>query len=152
MPANLQVSTHNSPFSPNAFFRAGYIESWGRGIEKIERECQAHGIATPKYEFDKSGLMMTFRANPEHLQKTVRGEKFGGSSVKTRVKTRVKTQVKILQVLAANPRMTLADVAVEIEKSVSAVERASTKLVKEGRLKYVGPQKGGHWEVRGDDL
>ena len=43
--------------------------------------------------------------------------------------------------------MTLAEVAAQIGKSVSAVERASAKLVTEGQLKYVGPKKGGHWEV-----
>ncbi len=43
--------------------------------------------------------------------------------------------------------MTLAQVATEIEKSQRAVELASSKLVKAGRLRYVGPQKGGHWEV-----
>lgn len=38
------------PFNPllaNAVFRAGYIESWGRGIEKIHRECREHGIEPP---------------------------------------------------------------------------------------------------------
>ena len=62
----------SAPYNPlfaNAFFRAGYIESWGRGIEKIARECREHGIAPPVYEFDRSGLMMTFHANPEHLVK-----------------------------------------------------------------------------------
>ena len=33
-----------NPLVANAFFRAGYIESWGRGIEKIRQECIAHGI------------------------------------------------------------------------------------------------------------
>ena len=47
----------------------------------------------------------------------------------------------------ANPSMTLAEVDAGIEKSLCAVELASSKLVKEGRLRYVGPQKGGHWEV-----
>ena len=35
---------HSQPFNPliaGAFFRAGYIEAWGRGIEKIEHECRA---------------------------------------------------------------------------------------------------------------
>ena len=32
-------------------------------------------------------------------------------------------------------------------KTSRAVELAAAKLVKEGRLKYVGPQKGGHWQV-----
>jgi len=43
--------------------------------------------------------------------------------------------------------MTLAEVAREIGKSLSAVERASTKLVKGGQMKYVSPKKGGHWEI-----
>jgi predicted HTH transcriptional regulator len=39
------------PFNPliaDAFFRAGYIESWGRGIEKINRACREHGISAPE--------------------------------------------------------------------------------------------------------
>lgn len=37
--------------------------------------------------------------------------------------------------------MTMVEVAAEIQKSLSAVERASARLVKDGKLKYVGPQK-----------
>jgi ATP-dependent DNA helicase RecG len=62
------------PFNPliaNAFFRAGYIESW-RGIEKIERECREHGIEPPVYDFGMAGLMLTFRANPRICGKTFR--------------------------------------------------------------------------------
>ena len=61
--------------------------------------------------------------------------------------TSVKTSVEILRLLAASPSMTLAEVAAEIGKTPRAIEMAAAKLVKEGRLKYVGPQKGGHWEV-----
>ena len=68
--------------------------------------------------------------------------------VKTPVKTRAKkTPDLILQTLKQNSNLTLAEVAVEIGKSTSAVERATSKLVKSGLLKYIGPQKGGHWEV-----
>ena len=62
-------------------------------------------------------------------------------------KTPVKTPELVLMTLQENPYMTLAEVAEAIGKSLSAVERASAKLVKAGKLKYVGPQKGGHWEV-----
>lgn len=67
--------------------------------------------------------------------------------VKTSVKTSAKTSVKLLELLVANPEMTLAEVAEVLEKSVRAIELASAKLVKAGKLKYVDPQKGGHWEV-----
>jgi ATP-dependent DNA helicase RecG len=63
------------------------------------------------------------------------------------MKTSVKTSVKILEILQRNPEMTLAEVAAQVNRSVRAVELASSKLVKEGKLKYEGPQKGGHWKV-----
>lgn len=148
----------SAPYNPliaNAFFRAGYIESWGRGIEKINRECKEHDLAAPLYDYGMSGLMMTFHANPQQLikalgendAKRLLGSETQQTSVETSVKTSVKTPVKILELLGENPFMTLAQVAAEIDKSLRAVELASSKLVKEGRMKYVGPQKGGHWEV-----
>lgn len=136
-----------------ALFRdeLGYIESSGRGIEKIHRECQEHGIEPPVYDFGMAGLMLTFRANPAHLQAATQetsqegvGEKVGE---KGRGKTSVKTSVKILRLLGDHPEMTLAQVAIEVGKTLRAVELASSKLVKARRLRYVGPQKGGHWEV-----
>ena len=43
--------------------------------------------------------------------------------------------------------LTLAEVATHLGKSTSAIERAARKLRDAGRLRYVGPQKGGRWEV-----
>lgn len=60
----------------------------------------------------------------------------GGDSLKTSVKTSVKTPEKILQLLDANPAMTLADVAAEIEKTLRAVELVSSKLVKAVEIRW----------------
>ncbi|MCP5474110.1 MAG: winged helix-turn-helix domain-containing protein [Rhodanobacteraceae bacterium] len=67
--------------------------------------------------------------------------------VKTRVKTPVKTDAQLLALLRRQPTLTLADAAAHLGKSVSAVERLVRKLREAGRLRHVGPQKGGHWEV-----
>ena len=40
-------SKPQNPNIANAFFRAGYIESWGRGTIKIILACKAHKIAPP---------------------------------------------------------------------------------------------------------
>jgi ATP-dependent DNA helicase RecG len=74
----------------------------------------------------------------------------GSTTDETAQETPVKTPERILEILGVNPRLTLAEVAGTIGKSLSAVERASAKLVREGRLRYVGPRKGGHWEILGD--
>ena len=67
--------------------------------------------------------------------------------MKTLVKTLVKTPEGMLTILRQQPTLTLAEVAATLGKSTSAVERAARKLREEGRLRHVGPQKGGHWEV-----
>src|SRR4051794_5354240 len=170
------------PFNPliaNAFFRAGYIESWGRGIEKIQRECREHGIEPPVYDFGMAGLMLTFHANPAHLQAALEQsgdatpvaaqERLAGQApVETRVETAgtpvetpvetggtpvetpgtpVRTPDRIIELLKADPQLTLAEVAEEIGMSRRAVERATAKLVSGERLRFVGPRKGGHWET-----
>ncbi|MDR1145199.1 MAG: winged helix-turn-helix domain-containing protein [Verrucomicrobiales bacterium] len=58
-----------------------------------------------------------------------------------------KTSVKILELLRENPQMSLAEVAAEVGRSLRAIEQASSKLVKTGKLRHIGPQKGVHWET-----
>jgi len=53
----------------------------------------------------------------------------------------------IVDYLREHPEATLAEVANAIGKSKRAVERAAAKLHDENRIRYVGPAKGGHWEV-----
>ena len=99
--------------------------------------------------------MLTFQANPEHLleglgeagAKRSLEEKVSKKVGETRVETRVETPDRIIEPLRAHPHLTLVEVAARIGKSVSAVERATAKLNREGRLRRVGPRKGGHWEV-----
>jgi len=69
--------------------------------------------------------------------------------VETQVETKSKTPDIILHILSSHPGMTLAEVAERAGKSLSAIERAASKLVKEGRLHHVGPKKGGYWKVQG---
>ena len=99
----------------------------------------------PEIDFadDHEGCLFTATIHRKPVQELELAEELQ----KTPVKTPVKTPELVLMTLQENPYMTLAEVAEAIGKSVSAVERASAKLVKAGKLKYVGPQKGGHWEV-----
>lgn len=77
----------------------------------------------------------------------------------TRAETRAETPVKmsgepaaktpelLLQMLSAEPELTLRELAIRLGKSRSAVERAAARLVSDGRLRFVGPRKGGHWQL-----
>jgi ATP-dependent DNA helicase RecG len=62
---------HSSkPYNPlvaNAFFRAGEIESWGRGIERILDACREAGAPEPLLEFDARDVWVTFPFPSEYL-------------------------------------------------------------------------------------
>jgi ATP-dependent DNA helicase RecG len=126
-----RLSKHPSqPSNPDiakTLFLAGKIESWGRGIDLIRNACTAHGSPAPRFASDSTGVEVVFSF--------------------AAVKTLVETPAEILQRLEANPNMTLAELAVGINRTLRAVELASAKLIKEGKLKRVGPRKGGHWEI-----
>jgi predicted HTH transcriptional regulator len=76
--------------------------------------------------------------NPQHHTKT---------PGKTLVKTPGKTPDVILSLLRDAPELSIPQLAASLGKSQSAIERAIRKLREAGRLKRIGPDKGGHWQV-----
>ncbi len=146
------------PFNPliaNAFFRAGYIESWGRGIEKIDRECREHDIAAPVYDYSMSGLMLTFKANPQHLVAALGAEGAGrgatgrvGDGVGDGVgENLTENQKRILVLLAHNARRSARELSLEVGISSRKIERNIASLKKAGKLRRVGTTRSGHWKV-----
>jgi ATP-dependent DNA helicase RecG len=49
-----------NPHIAEVFFKAGYIEAWGRGITNMINECLASGLPEPVLEEDQGGLRITF--------------------------------------------------------------------------------------------
>ena len=47
--------------SANTFFRAGEIEAWGRGIERIINGCEQERFSTVDFRYDACGLWTTFK-------------------------------------------------------------------------------------------
>jgi len=139
------ASKPHNPLIAGAFFRTGDIESWGRGIEKVKLACENNQTTFPEFKIEPTGMGVHFEAVVPQVESSVE------TQVETQVKTQVKTPAAILEILRKKPEMTLREVAEQIDKSVSAVERAASKLKTEGKIRYVGPQKGGHWVVEGEE-
>lgn len=58
---------------------------------------------------------------------------------------------KILHLVATNERITISELAEAINVTTRFIERNIKKLQPEGRLRRVGPDKGGCWEM-GDNF
>ena len=69
------------------------------------------------------------------------------SSEKSSEKGSEKTVEKILKLIKGNNTVSAENIANIIGISSRAVEKHLSKLKKKGKLKRIGPDKGGHWEI-----
>ena len=108
-----------------AFFRAGYIESWGRGIEKILTAFQEAGLPEPIFEESWGGVMVTFLKDiytEEYLQNLNLSER----------------QIKALLYVKKQGELTNANYQAINEISKPVATRDLTDLVNRGLIVKVG--------------
>jgi len=64
LPAEALLRSHASkprnPLIATACFKAGYIDAWGRGIEKMTRACAEASLPPPTFEANSGGVLATF--------------------------------------------------------------------------------------------
>lgn len=119
----------------NVFFKAGFIDAWGRGYKKILEGFEAAGLPVPTIEEVDGGVRVTFKRNNQ------------GNPQVMQQKTQQKTQQKIVALIENNPQITTQEMADSIGIDRSNVYRNIKKLQEQGIILRVGPDKGGHWEV-----
>ena len=70
-----------------------------------------------------------------------------GAPVETRETTREKSNEKVLRLIAKNPAITTGALSAKLNLSVSGIAKIIRNLKKKQKLRRIGPDKGGHWEV-----
>ena len=122
------------PFNPAiayAFYRAGYIESWGRGIQKICEECKAHGTPAPEYTLLGEDITVKFTA----LQET-----------KTSKESADVLRNEVLELIEKNVQMTQKEIAVKLNVSLPTIQRAIAYLRTHGNIIRYGGKRYGYWK------
>ena len=158
LPENWTVETlmepHESiPYNENianAFYYAGYIETWGRGIQKICNACTELGAEKPRYELLGTGLRVHFAALKSALfeETQEQGENgLGENIVETSPKTSPKTSQKILMLIRENNTISTREMANLIGINRRNIMRNISELQKTGILHRVGSSQKGHWEI-----
>jgi ATP-dependent DNA helicase RecG len=155
------LKQHSSrPFNPsvaNAFFRAGDIEAWGRGIHQIFAACREAETPKPRVLYEPGDMWFEFPysaaylgiipsgAGRRGLEERV-GEKVGEKGRGKRSgKKLTANQQRILELLFQHPKMAAPELAEIVGISERKIEQnIATRM---GGLKRIGPAKGGHWEV-----
>ena len=129
------------------FFKAGYIEAWGRGIRKIIDVLIA-GHPEPHFEELAGGIELTlFKSSEKSGEKTV-GETVVETVVETVGETPTGSSALILGQIKNNPRITREELAALTSLTVRGVEYQLSKLRQSGFIERVGSTKAGFWRLK----
>ena len=131
----------SNPYNPdiaNALFRSGYIESWGRGISKMTNLCMEAGLPKPEFEYDATGLWVTFRKDIYTIDQL---EKIGLTS----------RQVKAVLFAKENGKITNSDYQKIASVSKRTATNDLTELVERHKvLKKIGAFGAGiYYQIMG---
>jgi len=139
----LKVKHPSRPHNKNIadiFFKAGYIEAWGRGIEKIMDGCKIAGLPEPLIEEFAGGVQVTFYKNIK--SKTVT------TPVTTPATTPTTTpEEKVLSCISKNNRISKQEIGNLLGVTRDGVSYHIKKLRKKGIIAWIGSPGKGHWEI-----
>ncbi len=167
-----------NPLIADAFFKAGFIETWGRGIQKIVDACAANGNPPPAFEYDGAMLTIVFKAEqrapkaeqrapkaeqrapkaeqraPKAEQRAPKAEQGSGKDIipgKTELSKRegAYIRMRIRTEIRENARVTVMQLASLINRNERKIKKHLAILQQEGTIRRVGGRKFGHWEDLG---
>ena len=94
-------SIRRNPIIAEAFYRAGLIEKWGRGTNRVVAQCRQHGIAAPEFGEVGGSVAVTFKVMAGH---TAQATAQVTEQVTAQVTEQVTEQVVALLESAHEPR------------------------------------------------
>ena len=143
------MEPHDSvPYNPdiaNVFYRAGYIERWGRGIETICDACRELGTELPVYELLGNGLRVRFTALQSALVE--QGKEPMPQSDKQDGALDDALARKILEVLTEDPRISQISLSEKLSLARRSVQRKMDELKNVGRIERIGGKRYGYWKI-----
>lgn len=116
----------------DVFYKAGFIESWGRGTLEIVNKCLEQELPEPDFVEEYGVFNLT-------LYKDIRKEETAEGVEKS--------TEKILGFISENPSITVAELVEKIGISKKGIEWNIKKLRNKGVLKRIGSRKNGSWVV-----
>lgn len=117
---NKHSSQPRNPDIATAFFRSGYVESWGRGMDKMRNLCQEAKIPAPQFPCKGNDFWTVFRKdiyNKEDLSKLGLNERQIDALIYFKSKGRV-TSTEYAEKYSISDRTARRDLSELIEKKL----------------------------------
>ena len=143
-----------------AFFKAGYVEAWGRGYKKISEALESANLPFPKVENFCGGTLVTLQRPVGNPYKDEQKPENSGLNVGKDVVKDVgkefdvelsERQLNIIALMALDPYMTIPEMSGKMsgKKSITTrtIERDIAYLQNHDIIKREGGRKEGKWIV-----
>ena len=143
----------------NVFFKAGFVESWGRGFKKIAEEFERANLPLPTIEENGGGVMATIQRKTVQDNGGVSGGVSGGvnggdggnmSETNVGNLSEVKLterQQFIISAIKSNPYVKVKQMSEILAIPLRTVERDLAVMQKAEIIRHEGSDKAGIWIV-----
>lgn len=123
----------------NVFYKAGFVESWGRGYKKIAEEFDRAKMSLPLIEETGGGVMAIIQRKTMDEVIAERGSNVGDLS-ETKLTARQRVIISIIQ---SNPAVSAKQMSV----TSRTIERDLSVMQKAGIIRHEGKDNAGVWVV-----
>ena len=132
----------------DTMFKAGFIDTWGRGYKKIHDGFEKVGLPMPKVESHCGGTLVTFQRGYD----VISGRKIVPSDVPSDVPSLSPVQLterqqKICELIRKNPQVSASEMSLVLSVVVKTVKRDLSAMQKKGVLLREGNTSAGHWVI-----
>lgn len=146
----------SKPYNPliaQTFFKAGFIESWGRGFEKIKKECEEYGSPLPRVEIKSSGVMVKCVPSKVYMELLNKmKDKNVPDDVSQNVPDNVSQNLKeieeeIMKNITDNPYITQQQMADKLKVNRKTIQRGLNSLKGKNIIERIGSDRKGFWKI-----
>ena len=135
------------PYNPNiayVFYLAGFIESWGRGVEKICNALRAENLPMPEYTVNPGDIMIKFTGPENRIIRVT-------DRLSEKLSDKLSDKEKLtLELLVEDPGYTSPQIAEKLGVSRVSVTKYIKALKEKSLIERVGSDRKGYWKVKGE--
>ncbi len=149
-------SVPRNPLVAKVFYMAGFIETWGRGYEKIYNAFRQEKLTDPIFQQVRGGFLATIRRDKFiAIQNgangtTLSSDDVGSLSVDVgslSVVQPTERQQKIIDLIKINPQISAQQMSVVLSVVPRTIYRELSYMQKRGFIIHEGNTSAGRWVV-----
>lgn len=142
-------SIPRNPLIAEVCYRVGYIDSWGRGIEKIIDACRQAGLPEPIIVERTGGIAVELMKSQAFEKAVSESSRDDFVTISERIRKEFGSEpAKAFEIISQNPEFTAEQIAEKLGKTPRTIETYTAKLKKAGIIIRKGPKLGGYWEIK----